>query len=29
VEVIFDIAKNGDKTELRFTHHGLIPNPKE
>jgi hypothetical protein len=24
-KVIFDIAKKGDKTELRFTHHGLIP----
>jgi uncharacterized protein YndB with AHSA1/START domain len=24
-EVTFDIAKNGDKTELRFTHAGLVP----
>jgi uncharacterized protein YndB with AHSA1/START domain len=24
-EVVFEIAKNGDKTELRFTHLGLVP----
>ncbi|MBI1280848.1 MAG: SRPBCC domain-containing protein [Anaerolineaceae bacterium] len=24
-EVIFEIAKQGDKTELRFTHVGLVP----
>jgi Activator of Hsp90 ATPase homolog 1-like protein len=24
-EVIFDIAKRGDKTELKFTHVGLVP----
>ena len=24
-KVIFDIAKKGDKTELRFTHVGLVP----
>ena len=23
--VIFEIAKNGDHTELRFTHQGLVP----
>jgi len=24
-DVVFDIAKNGDKTEVRFTHKGLAP----
>jgi hypothetical protein len=24
--IVFDIAKAGDKTELRFTHEGLVPN---
>ena len=24
-KVVFDIAKKGDKTELRFTHVGLVP----
>ena len=24
-EIIFDIAKKGDKTEVRFTHVGLVP----
>jgi hypothetical protein len=24
-EVVFDIRKKGDKTELRFTHVGLVP----
>jgi hypothetical protein len=24
-EIVFEIAKKGDKTELRFTHHGLVP----
>jgi Activator of Hsp90 ATPase homolog 1-like protein len=24
-EVVFEIAKKGDKTELRFTHLGLVP----
>lgn len=24
-EIIFDIAKNGDKTEVHFTHRGLVP----
>lgn len=24
-EITFDIAVKGDKTELRFTHHGLVP----
>lgn len=24
-EVVFDIARKGDKTEVRFTHVGLIP----
>ncbi len=24
-KVIFDIAKKGDKTEVRFTHVGLVP----
>jgi hypothetical protein len=24
-EIVFDIAKKGDKTELRFTHVGLLP----
>ena len=23
--IIFEIAAKGDKTELRFTHHGLVP----
>lgn len=24
-EIVFEIAKKGDKTELRFTHLGLVP----
>lgn len=24
-DIIFDIAKKGDKTEVRFTHKGLVP----
>jgi hypothetical protein len=24
-QVVFDIARKGDKTELRFTHRGLVP----
>ena len=24
-EISFEIAKNGDKTDLRFTHRGLVP----
>ena len=24
-DIVFDIAKNGDKTEVRFTHKGLVP----
>jgi hypothetical protein len=24
-DIVFDIAKKGDKTELRFTHFGLVP----
>jgi hypothetical protein len=24
-EIVFDIAKNGDKTTVRFTHQGLVP----
>ena len=24
-EIVFEIAKEGDKTELRFTHVGLVP----
>jgi hypothetical protein len=24
-DIVFDITKNGDKTELRFTHVGLVP----
>lgn len=23
--IVFDIARKGDKTEVRFTHHGLVP----
>ncbi len=25
-EIVFEISKNGDKTELRFAHAGLAPN---
>jgi hypothetical protein len=24
-EICFDISRNGSKTEIRFTHHGLVP----
>jgi uncharacterized protein YndB with AHSA1/START domain len=24
-EIIFDVSKKGDKTEVRFTHQGLVP----
>jgi hypothetical protein len=24
-DIVFDITKKGDKTELRFTHEGLVP----
>jgi len=24
-DIAFDVAKNGDKTEIRFTHLGLVP----
>lgn len=24
-DIVFEIAKKGDMTELRFTHHGLVP----
>jgi hypothetical protein len=24
-DIVFDIAKHGDKTEVRFTHKGLVP----
>ena len=24
-EIVFEIARKGDKTELRFTHRGLVP----
>ena len=24
-KVTFDVSKNGDKTEVRFTHEGLVP----
>jgi|HubBroStandDraft_3_1064219.scaffolds.fasta_scaffold115872_2 hypothetical protein len=24
-DIVFDIARKGDKTELRFTHVGLVP----
>lgn len=23
--IVFDIARKGDRTEIRFTHHGLVP----
>jgi hypothetical protein len=24
-DIVFEIARKGDKTELRFTHRGLVP----
>ena len=24
-KVVFDVAKDGDKTEIHFTHEGLVP----
>ncbi len=24
-KIVFDIAKDGDKTKVTFTHHGLVP----
>jgi uncharacterized protein YndB with AHSA1/START domain len=26
-DIVFDITRKGDKTELRFTHIGLVPRP--